>query len=967
MAVKIPIYESQTLPQGEIRTRAQGMEVASPGAGQERIGAALQNLGNAGEKLGGVMMHISNEQAALLKKKEDDDAIAAVSKGLSDITLQSDAMLKDAATDEHPDGLAGRQLQQYDELMQTFLSGVNNPAARKVAETHLYSLRNSVGSRAISLEAQGAMAQRSANLSTANDNYAKRVFDDPSLIDETRKAWDLAVANSGLDYANRAKLAIQGRQNIAKAAMLSTIQKNPQAAQQALSHMTYGGFDSAVQFTLQHEGGLNPSDTNGTPSKFGINAANNPGVDLSTLTREGARDIYRKKYWDAIGGDALAAKNPVLATMAFDTAVIAGPARAKAMLEASGGDPAQFIAERQTFLQGLVKKDPEKYGKYAKAWNQRNQDLSNMIQYGAAPETGLVQEIARGLDPDQLHPFLSAAQTEVNRAQATYRAGLVQTEDDHMAAFANGESVPQPLTAAQFVNAYGTDEGAQRFENYHRAQVMAGDIASLKLMPPEQQTQLLERNKPDPAKPGYALDAKRYDILVNAANTVNEARSKDPMQYAIQNGIGGAQAIDFNSLDTLGTQLANRAAVAKTMQGTYRVPGVLLTNAEASTLSAGFGAMTTEQKKSYLTTMQRSVTDPAAYRSLLQQIAPDSPVTAKAGALMQKQAFSVPRWFKSDENYIPGDVAGIMLEGEALLNPSKASKKQDGVGKQFPMPSDDKLRPDFAARVGKAYAGLPAIADADYQAVRAYYAGRMARLGDISGDVNSRVLQEAITAVTGGVSDINGKGEVLRPWGMGETQFEDAAKAAFDAEIKRMGLTGSNADNWGVYGLQSAGDGRYLVKSGAGYMIDPTTRKPVVLTIGQPQGDAGWQPNPGDLRPDGTQKGRGWLGVLQRPDGGVSTEISISTNAIGGKDFPLLVPTLTRDEIDKILAIPTDDPKFFDKVPKTAISKAEAFAEQRVRDGKSPFADDQESLQPPAVVTQPKVTRYGVNGKGLKK
>lgn len=95
-------------------------------------------------------------------------------------------------------------------------------------------------------------------------------------------------------------------------------------------------------------------------------------------------------------------------------------------------------------------------------------------------------------------------------------------------------------------------------------------------------------------------------------------------------------------------------------------------------------------------------------------------------------------------------------------------------------------------------------------------------------------------------------------------------------------------------------------------------------------------------RPDGSNKGKGFFGELKRPDGGVSTEISISTDAVGKKDFPLLVPTLTKDEVTQILAIPQDDPKFFDKVPKEAIAKAEAFAEKRLKEGKPLFATTKE-------------------------
>ena len=96
-------------------------------------------------------------------------------------------------------------------------------------------------------------------------------------------------------------------------------------------------------------------------------------------------------------------------------------------------------------------------------------------------------------------------------------------------------------------------------------------------------------------------------------------------------------------------------------------------------------------------------------------------------------------------------------------------------------------------------------------------------------------------------------------------------------------------------------------------------------------------------RPDGTPKGNGFLGVLRRPDGGVSTEISISTDKVSGRDFPLLVPTLSRKEVDQILSVPTDAKDFWQRVPKSAIQKAEAFAENRAKQGLPLFAAPNES------------------------
>lgn len=90
-------------------------------------------------------------------------------------------------------------------------------------------------------------------------------------------------------------------------------------------------------------------------------------------------------------------------------------------------------------------------------------------------------------------------------------------------------------------------------------------------------------------------------------------------------------------------------------------------------------------------------------------------------------------------------------------------------------------------------------------------------------------------------------------------------------------------------------------------------------------------------REDGTFKGPGFMGELKRPDGDVSTELSIGVE-IGGKEveIPMLVPTLTKKEVDHLLS---------DGEPTEAIiDKAVEHAKKRLEQGKSPFygADDED-------------------------
>ncbi len=176
----------------------------------------------------------------------------------------------------------------------------------------------------------------------------------------------------------------------------------------------------------------------------------------------------------------------------------------------------------------------------------------------------------------------------------------------------------------------------------------------------------------------------------------------------------------------------------------------------------------------------------------------------------------------------------------------------------------------------------------------------------------------------------------------------DEIKSSLSAYRKNLDLTDpQDAEKYSAF--------RETVFKKFGFTPDGR-RTPTRALGGDKVGDSGMSgpdvsdlrvPNPDrstwDKRADGSQKGDGFLGVLKRPDGRVSSEISISGDAIGGKDYPLLVPTLTRDEVNKILAVPVDDPKFFEKIPQSAKRKARVFAEERVAAGKSPFASGSES------------------------
>lgn len=99
------------------------------------------------------------------------------------------------------------------------------------------------------------------------------------------------------------------------------------------------------------------------------------------------------------------------------------------------------------------------------------------------------------------------------------------------------------------------------------------------------------------------------------------------------------------------------------------------------------------------------------------------------------------------------------------------------------------------------------------------------------------------------------------------------------------------------------------------------------------------QPGYGN-RLDGTPKGMGYFGELKRPDGKVSTELSVGVNLDGQEhEIPLLVPTLSREEIDHLLKDGEPTPEI--------MNKAVEFARQRMQQGRSPFAGEGEPIPLP--------------------
>lgn len=198
-------------------------------------------------------------------------------------------------------------------------------------------------------------------------------------------------------------------------------------------------FQAADAFTAKEEGGLTHDDGIGHTANFGIDQNAHPDIDVTKLTPEQGQAI-RHQYWQAVGGDALAAKSPSLALATYDTAIAAGPAKAMELLKQSGGDPAKYLAERSQFFQSLIASNPEKYARVVHSWNARTAALDKAAGV-ATPQSGA--------PASQPEPLQTTAPENMTTSQATAPAAEKPAEAPAAAPPAfqplAAQGAPQPL------------------------------------------------------------------------------------------------------------------------------------------------------------------------------------------------------------------------------------------------------------------------------------------------------------------------------------------------------------------------------------------------------------------------------------------------------------------------------------------------------------------------------------------
>lgn len=443
---------------------------------------------------------------------------------------------------------------------------------------------------------------------------------------------------------------------------------------------------------------------------------------------------------------------------------------------------------------------PENAAAYA---NRLHQDQAD--EY--APRTG--DPAYDALPVAQVVQLLAKASQGVEQDRTKYRNYVATREADDLAAFKDGKMPPQPLTSAEFVHAYGDVEGVRRFDAYRSAKDYAGALSSLATASPAEIEAELRRRAPK-AGPGYAAQSQLYQNYQSAAVATIKARNEDPIAYAARAGIAEVKPLNFGagmSQDDIVSELKNRFGVATTMTQKYGTRFTMLSRDEVSGLSTAVSGMTAPERAEFLKSVRNGVANDQAYLGVLQQLRPDSPVTATAGSIMARVEGSPAAT----------NAARLMLQGEDLLNPTKAAGQRDGKSSNFPMPADNMMRQNWTKYTANAYAADAETESASYQAFRSVYAALSAQAGDYTGVINPDRAKAAAEAATGGVIEVNGSSIVL-PYGLREREVRDELVRQWDRVKATSGYAGVP---FGSIDLITVGDGVYSVYAGTGPLRDP--------------------------------------------------------------------------------------------------------------------------------------------------
>lgn len=627
-------------------------------------------------------------------------------------------------------------------------------------------------------------------------------------------------------------------------------------------------FSQVVRRALTREGGYVAQDgTSGAPANFGINGRANPDVDIKNLTKDQAIELYRTRYWDAMGADHLP---PAMQATVFDAAISQGVPWAKKALAQTGNDPDAFNAMRRQRYQDIAASDPRQQ-QYLGAWLGRmitgmpdgspagapylpatpstpsaqasSSDAATMPQVQPLGE----QDIAAAkpsiagwakLNWTEKVAAVRQAEAAVGGNLANDRAQMTRDLTDATASLLAGKAYPgldtPRFSPENITRLLGPVDGPRRADQLAYVQQVGGFIGQMAKMPLGQAVSTLNGLAPQ-GGPEFADKGPVYQQAQEALSRLQQIRSKDFMGWAESAGVGNVKPIDFSDPDKFAKSLTARIPIATSGVTDYQSESHLFSKDEGEKLGDFLERANPQTQEQYIKAIKTATAGHDEWaRDTFSWLAPKNTMLSYAAGISTKQGTVTTASGPTNADTVAKYVleGARILQGKDLDDPTKSGR---------PLALDDKLlRTNFWNEVGPAAFASPdasrsaQIANDTYQAVKNYVAADIYHRGldPRTASTDANLVKNAITAVTGGITKVGSGERLFRPWGMDENAFNAQFPNAVRAAVNASGLQGTPLDNPDGFHYVNVDEGKYLVTNGSQPLYGKNGR-PVIVDMSQ--------------------------------------------------------------------------------------------------------------------------------------
>ncbi len=430
-------------------------------------------------------------------------------------------------------------------------------------------------------------------------------------------------------------------------------------------------------------------------------------------------------------------------------------------------------------------------------------------------------QIIDGLSKNQRMSVILKARTIRSSMISDVREGFKVETANNLALALNGEN-PQPLSLDQFVSAYGAKNGQKIYEQYRidfDSNIAQSDF---RLASDSDILETLKVFKPSRDSENYALEMKRYQGLVRAAEEVTKARREDKVGYAIANGVHGFEPLNWGQAGKVVEQLRFRANNMDSYAQRWGGVAQLLSKDEATGLVKALDGATVDDRVQILKTISVAVGDGgiASLASQLKDGAAQYGIAASAMTETPKgAAMSVGEMYLRGKDAI--DQKRVKIDDTAVLGLSASVFSALGA-------NDD----------GDAVFDNPAVLAASKELVVGVAGYKILSGGSAN---------EAIETAIGKIESHNGKKIVMpsRLGGLFGDDFEDIieAKAKEISSSKQRFYVGSSAYTseqfakelphmkLQTYARLPSGGVSYLVLRNGATVMDAKTNQPFILSV----------------------------------------------------------------------------------------------------------------------------------------